>query len=70
MNKGTGESIESSRKRLRGDIYNLLEILEISILTPFEINKMDDIVSKLNSSIEDMRIEIGRVWNKEWSVKE
>lgn len=58
------EDIESTRKRLRGDIYNLLEILEITILTPFEINKMEDINSKLSSSIQDLRIEVGRVWNK------
>ena len=58
------EGIESSRKRLRGDILNLLEVLEITSLTPFEINKMDDIISKLGSSIEDMRIEVGRVWGK------
>jgi len=64
MNAESRESIESTRKRLRGDIYNLLEILEVTILTPFEVNKMDDIVSKLNSSIEDLRIEIGRVWGK------
>jgi hypothetical protein len=58
------ESIESTRKRMRGDIYNLLEILEITALTPFEVNSMDDMVSKLQSSIEDLRIEIGRVWGK------
>jgi len=57
------EGIESTRKRLRGDILNLLEVLEITSLTPYEVNKMDDIISKLSSSIEDLRIEIGRVWN-------
>lgn len=54
------ENIQSTVKRLRGDIYNLLEVLEISTLTPFEVNKAEDIVDKVRSSIEDLRIEVGR----------
>jgi hypothetical protein len=63
------EGIESTRKRLRGDILNLLEVLEITSLTPYEVNKMDDIISKLSSSIEDMRIEVERVWGKDITGK-
>ena len=54
------ENISSTVKRIRGDIYNFLEVLEITSLTPFEVNKLDDIIDKLKVSIEDLRIQVGR----------
>ena len=54
------ENPTSMIKRMRGDIYSLLEILEMSKLTPFEVNKIDDIIERIKSHNEDLRILIGR----------
>lgn len=54
------ENASSMIKRMRGDIYTLLEILEISRITPFEVNQIDDVIERIKSHNEDLRILVGR----------